>query len=64
MSIFRLEKDKADDRRVDVAILEAKQATAEARSAVARFLSVIGNIPLDEAIISTGTSLTEKDDKT
>lgn len=64
MSIFRLEKDKADDRRVDVAILEAKQATEEARSAVARFLSVIGNIPLDEAIISTGTSLTEKDGKT
>ena len=64
MSIFRLGKDKATDRQVDVAVLEAKKATDDVKLAVARFLSAVGSIPLDESIVSIGASLTEKDGKT
>lgn len=61
MSIFRLEK--AQDEKLDKAVSDAKQAASDTRSAVARLLSIIDNIPLEASLSAMSKDLTDKSEE-
>lgn len=58
MSIFGLAK--ARDEKLDAAMMEAKKAASDTRSAVARLLSVIDNLPLEATLGTISSDLTDR----